>query len=1418
GEAGQQIANKAYKKITRGSEICFAAEPVDMATGNMVDFVEDIHISGTLPLVVDRNANTAHQLGRALGPRWISTMDTHIEVLTDEVLMVAPDGALLTFPPAPDDGSEVRGDGRGWLLSYGDGTYRVRNITAGLTYEFAVYDTTDELGSPTSPQREDASPALNCSNVGIGIPPNSVADRFDVGIEIGLSAQIHHTGHRIDYFWDNATGHMTSMVRSDDTRLDITWDEAANRVASIWVSNPLTHPADDPQRLMSYQYDTAGQLIRVINSHAGVLRYHYDHKGRPCGWTDRNGASYYYRFDDHGRVTSQVGTGGMFPNILYWGDDTGDDAPLGGQVCVLLETAGHFPDDPLAIGDDIVDDYLNRLYQLPLYQALVDGGLDAAGLTGRGRTGERDDSTWTVPDTWLHDEVLGDIRPTVYRSTLSGDVWRIITPEGHVTDYEYNSYHQVTAVTDNAGATTRTDYNDDGLPVATYFPDGTDTHIEPGAWGVPVRVVGRDGLATEYEVDAFGITTAVTDPSASRTSMDYELRASGAVLATMTNPDGLTSLIECDNAGRELAVTDPAGRRTSLDRDVRGLVVLSMDPAGNTTTIDYTPEGWPTRITHPDGTCITATYDGEGNQLTVTNECGATTTTKYTVFDKPVATTDATGAVTRLAYNTQMQPVALTNADGRTWSYEYDLDGMITRETDYNGIVTESSLSTDGLISQVTTPAGMTTITRNLLGLTETIVDGSGTTTYAYDDLGRVTTITNPHTTITYDRDEYGRITAENLTLASGESTTHAVSLSPTGVITAEHLTLPSTGTITTSYGRNDAGEVSSSTLTHTTNGSDIPVPVAELTYSRGARGERNKITTGALVRWFDYDVRGRITTDHTARLTTSTETTTGTGAGLEEIAGRDFTWRADSVLTGIVDQLRGTTSFDVDVLGRVTGVTRDVTRNTSPSRPNPAGNLQDIYPGGTDDTARATEQGSAHTESYGFSAAGVLSSISTPTISTTSRVAAPAATSTTTTTAAAVTDSQVEFHGTMPTRVGRTTYTYDKAGRVTQTVTKRISKKPLVKHFYYTTGGQPVGFDTSDEPGVGYRYIYDGLDRRVAKEQIDTATGRVLARTVFVHRGNELVAQQATVGPERGAGFVWTHDPASSEIIGQITLTGTDTHDGTTTNGGDTHSGDVRDWDQDRIDAEFFVLVADLAGAPHEIIDPSTGDVVGSSSQTLYGKRTWHGEQSSPLLFAGQYYDEESGWAYNRFRYYHPDAGVYNAQDPLGASPRIASAQGYVDHAANLVDPLGLKVCARTTRNINDQLLKNKLLGRDGERIGERVIERDLTNPNIRTSSQVTVHPHGISGNSRIDSVIREGDTFHAVEFKTGGAGLSENQQAVSNALNSGNSVEFRGGPAKTRDLGFERGQEVYGDFQVFRTDTWSGLNSLKDYVRSFN
>jgi RHS repeat-associated protein len=111
----------------------------------------------------------------------------------------------------------------------------------------------------------------------------------------------------------------------------------------------------------------------------------------------------------------------------------------------------------------------------------------------------------------------------------------------------------------------------------------------------------------------------------------------------------------------------------------------------------------------------------------------------------------------------------------------------------------------------------------------------------------------------------------------------------------------------------------------------------------------------------------------------------------------------------------------------------------------------------------------------------------------------------------------------------------------------------------------------------------------------------------------------------------------------------------------------------QHRVDAVFDAMVTDLASAPRELINPDTGDIAGRAEQSLYGRRTWHGEVSCPLLFAGQYEDVESGWVYNRFRYYDPTAGVYGAQDPLGVAPRLAGAQGYVADAITTTDPYGL-------------------------------------------------------------------------------------------------------------------------------------------------
>ena len=1445
------------KRLSRGNKCKHPGlEPVDMATGAMIDSATDVRIDGMLPMVVARNTDSGMDTSRVFGPGWNTTLDCRIEILPGQILMMTPDGALLEFPPAPVDGSEVGDAGRPWRLCFVDGAYRVRNISQGITYVFGVAgseahdgmpcyrpegpvpdytitgdtpknyvyrldeetgelirrertiedeshdnavdedpgdgvadkthaygmnnadmngrndsisythesagdsDTTqnnsgnghtssDDRVDSANPQ-DDSGTADNADNTGSGVwevsnsfvnmlSPGSVADTFGLGVEVQLSTVVHHSGAWIEYDYEQSTGHLVTMRRSDGTVLELKWHNRISRLLSIWVKNEETHPGLEPFRLASYNYDGKGRLLKVINSAAGALRYYYDDEHRPTRWTDRNGHSYHYRFDDKGRVIAQVGTGGMFPNVAVWLKDTGDDAPEDGMVCVALECAGDFHGNPAEIGDTCIHEYFDRLDKLPLANLLREKGLVGAGLTGRGRTNTRDNEPWTLPDELLHDEFLGDIRPTVYRSTPAGDVWRIITPEGVVTDREFDEHHQIIKEVSNTGVVTTIGRDEYGTITRIDYGDGTEMMVTPGAWGEPIKATSRDGLTTEYEVDAAGMVTAVTDPLGVVTRFEYEWRVTGIVPKATITPSGLVRMMECDNAGRPVASTDPAGRRSSVTRDVRGLVTEVIDPVGDVTTIEYSPEGWVTRVVNPDGSKRSGTYDGEGNLTQTINEAGATTTTRYTVFDQVNEVVSPNGGVTRYSYNTQMEPITVTNADGHTWQLSYDLDGSIIKEIDYNGLVTESHTTPDKLRLDVTTGTGtMTTMFDPYGRMTETFDDQRNTTTYQRDVLGKITKVTNRWCTTDYSYDEYGRSLTETTTLYSGESHTMAFTYGRLGGVEAITHTLPDGKQVSETPIFDDEGVLRNSTYTLG------DVEVASLSFGVDDTGMRSWAHVGSLVRSFDYDQNSRLVRDQVHALTPGNNSNNNsygpvnTATGLNDagsagssqhqdeyhavgVIDRVFTWRADDVITQITDQIRGVeTSYDVDPMGRVTRVThQQAGRNTSQGdRAGSSSQAQYSQASSSQPSQLHRPQSGGGEESYSYSQAGVLTKLH-PDM--TKRWA----------------DDVDTYGGTMPHQVGRTKFTYDKAGRVTQTVTKRLSKKPLVKHFYYDNGTQPVGYEDSDHPGVGWRYLYDGACRRVGKEQINTTTGEVTSRVMFLHEGDVLFGEYHavnTMNPHMvGSAVLWPTDPGTGEILGQITIntntdtTGSMTHqDGGTGyypggygentggsnnaddpynqhnnphgcysggpyNHNDSATGDgaggVLGWPQQRVDAAFYSMVCDLAGAPKELIDPMTGEIVGYATYTLFGKRQWVGMVSTPLLFTGQYEDTESGWVYNRFRYYNPHAGVYNAQDPLGLLANLGTAQGYVTNPVIWVDVLGLKAHKRYKENVPDYL-----------------------------------------------------------------------------------------------------------------------------------
>ena len=1504
GAAKDKLGMNGPKNLCRGNECKLPGmEPVDMATGAMIDSATDVRIGGMLPMVVARNTDSGMDTSRVFGPGWNTTLDCRIEILPGQILMMTPDGALLEFPPAPVDGTEVGDAGRPWRLCFVDGAYRVRNIQEGVTYVFGVAGSETHDGEPcyrpegpvpdytitgdvpknyvycldgetgevirrertikdashddvvdedhsdgvadkthahgmnnadmngrddstsntheSADDRVDSANPQDDSNTNAGgsgvweasnsfvnmLSPGSVADTFNLGVEVQLSTVVHHSGAWIEYDYEQETGHLVTMRRSDGTVLELKWHNRISRLLSIWVKNEETHPGEEPFRLASYNYDGKGRLLKVINSAAGALRYYYDDQHRPFRWTDRNGHSYHYRFDDQGRVIAQVGSGGMFPNVAVWLKDTGDDAPEDGTVCVALECAGEFHGNPAEIGDSCINEYFDRLDKLPLANLLREKGLQGAGLTGRGRTSIRDDKQWALPEELLRDEFLGDIRPTVYRSTPAGDVWRVITPEGVVTDREFDEHHQVVKEISNTGVVTTIDRDEYGTITRIDFGDGTTETITPGAWGEPAQITGRDGLVTEYEVDAAGMVTAVTDPLGVVTRFEYDWRVTGIVPKATITPSGLVRTMECDNAGRPIASTDPAGRRSSVTRDVRGLVTEVIDPVGNVTTVEYSPEGWVTRVVNPDGSERSGTYDGEGNLIEAMNEAGAKTTTRYTVFDKVSEVVLPNGGITRYTYNTQMEPITVTNADGHTWQLHYDLDGSIVKEVDYNGLVTESHTTPDGSRLDTITGAGTITTMFDPYGrMTETRDDQGNTTTYQRDALGRIHQVTNQWCTTDYSYDEYGRSLTETTTLYSGESHTMAFSYGQLGGVEMITHMLPDGKQVSETPLFDEQGVLRNST--YTLGNTEI----ASLSFGVDDTGRRSWAHVGSLVRSFDYDQNHRLVRDRVHALTPGNNnrnnshgagpvnTATGlndagsTGSSQHQdeyhavgVIDRVFTWRADDVITQITDQIRGVnTSYDVDAMGRVTRVTHQHASGNTSQGDRAGASSQAQYSQASSSQSNQCRPGGE--ESYSYSQAGVLTKLHPDT---TTRWA----------------DDVDTYGGTMPHQVGRTRFTYDKAGRVTQTVTKRLSKKPLVKHFYYESGTQPVGYEDSDHPGVGWRYLYDGACRRVGKEQINTTTGEVTNRIMFLHEGDMLFGEYHTVNTMDphvvGSARLWPTDPGTGEILGQITINTNTTnstahqdggngyypgsysgHTGGHNNADDPYSqhnnpnnggysdspyhrddsatsdgsDSVLGWPQQRVDAVFYSMVCDLAGAPKELIDPMTGEVVGYATYTLFGKRHWAGTVSTPLLFTGQYEDTESGWVYNRFRYYDPHAGVYNAQDPLGLLANLGTAQGYVTNPVIWFDVLGLQSCENNREN-NE--LWEKLEEERGQHDGTVPMDH-ITNGGVKDGKVFGMH--SFKKRTEVADMIKSGEaelppggkTFFP-EFTNGDEGLKE-------------------------------------------------------------
>ena len=114
--------------------------------------------------------------------------------------------------------------------------------------------------------------------------------------------------------------------------------------------------------------------------------------------------------------------------------------------------------------------------------------------------------------------------------------------------------------------------------------------------------------------------------------------------------------------------------------------------------------------------------------------------------------------------------------------------------------------------------------------------------------------------------------------------------------------------------------------------------------------------------------------------------------------------------------------------------------------------------------------------------------------------------------------------------------------------------------------------------------------------------------------------------------------------------------------------------------EGKAYSIVCDQLGTPTEAYDEEGRevwyrrlDMNGKILEEAQPGLNPEGYVSIPFLFQGQYYDYETGLAYNRFRYYDPELGRYISEDPIGFLSGTICLYNFVENPNIWYDPFGL-------------------------------------------------------------------------------------------------------------------------------------------------
>ncbi len=212
------------------------------------------------------------------------------------------------------------------------------------------------------------------------------------------------------------------------------------------------------------------------------------------------------------------------------------------------------------------------------------------------------------------------------------------------------------------------------------------------------------------------------------------------------------------------------------------------------------------------------------------------------------------------------------------------------------------------------------------------------------------------------------------------------------------------------------------------------------------------------------------------------------------------------------------------------------------------------------------------------------------------------------------------------------TTYTYDDEGNRSG----KIDKNGEAWKYFWNAAGMLAKVVRPD--GNEVTFGYDALGRRIWKKYKATITKWVWDGSKPLHEWKEFDAKESDVNDL----ITWIFDENNFTPIAKL-------------------KGNKK-----------YSIINNHIGTPIQGYDEQ-GTLVWERELDICGNtKMLKGEEGfCNYLYQGQVMDKETGLAYNRFRYYSPDEGIYLSQDPIGLEGGFA-LYGYVGDSNKWIDVFG--------------------------------------------------------------------------------------------------------------------------------------------------